>query len=132
MCPACKQPMISLEFQGVEIDRCLECRGTWLDAGELELLAELAGEDPAELSRALGETATLRKDARRCPRCLRRLQVIEVGRDTKVEIDRCPIGDGLWFDRGEMETVVRSFSDGAGGAVAGFFAELYRSDLGQT
>jgi Zn-finger nucleic acid-binding protein len=121
--------MISLEFQGVEIDRCLECRGTWLDAGELELLTELAGVDPAELSRALAETATLMKSDRRCPRCRRRLQVIEAGRETKVEIDRCPIGDGLWLDRGEMETVVHSFSKGVGGAVAGFFAELYRSDL---
>jgi Zn-finger nucleic acid-binding protein len=121
--------MISLELQGVEIDRCLECHGTWLDAGELELLTELAGEDPIELSRALEKAETVRKEKRRCPTCLRRLQAIEVGRDTKVEIDRCPIGDGLWFDRGEMETVVRSFSDGAGGAVAGFFAELYRSDL---
>jgi Zn-finger nucleic acid-binding protein len=122
--------MISLEFQGVEIDRCLDCRGTWLDAGELELLTELAGLDPAELSRALAETATIRKADRRCPTCRRRLQVIEAGRETKVELDRCPIGDGLWLDRGEMETVVRSFSEGVGGAVAGFFAELYRSDLG--
>jgi Zn-finger nucleic acid-binding protein len=121
--------MISLELQGVEIDRCLECHGTWLDAGELELLTELAGEDPVELSRVLEKAETVRKEKRRCPICLRRLQVIEVGRDTKVEVDRCPIGDGLWFDRGEMETVVRSFSEGAGGAVAEFFAELYRSDL---
>ena len=108
MCPACKKPMISLELQGVEIDRCLECHGTWLDAGELELLTELAGEDPVALSRALENADTVRKDKRRCQTCLRRLQVIEVGQDTKVEIDRCPIGDGLWFDRGEMETVVRS------------------------
>ena len=114
----------------MEIDRCLVCDGTCLDAGELELLTELAGVDPGELSRAVAETAKLRKADRRCPTCLRRLQVIEAGRETKVEIDRCPIGDGLWLDRGEMETVVRSFSEGVGGAVAGFFAELYRSDLG--
>ena len=55
MCPACKKPMVSFEFEGVEIDRCLECGGTWLDAGELELLTELAGVEPGGVSRALQE-----------------------------------------------------------------------------
>ena len=32
--------------EGVEIDRCMECRGTWLDAGELELITEFAGAEP--------------------------------------------------------------------------------------
>ena len=26
-------------FRGVTIDKCYECNGTWLDAGELETLA---------------------------------------------------------------------------------------------
>jgi Zn-finger nucleic acid-binding protein len=129
MCPACKSPMVSLEFEGVEIDRCLECGGTWLDAGELELLVELAGIDTTALSRGLREAATLRTGSRRCPRCRRRMRVIEVGGANKVELDRCPRGDGLWLDRGEMETVVRSFSEGEEGAVAKFLGELYRSEL---
>jgi Zn-finger nucleic acid-binding protein len=57
------------------------------------------------------------------------MEVIEVGRDGKVELDRCPRGDGLWLDHGEMEAVVSAFSEGVGGAVAKFFAELYRADL---
>ena len=130
MCPACNQPMVSLEFEGVEIDHCVECAGTWLDAGELELLTELAGVEPAELTRALQQARPVRKDDRRCPRCRRKMEVIEVGPENPVELDRCRRGDGLWFDHGEMETVVGSFSAGVGGAVASFFAEIYRSDLG--
>ncbi len=129
MCPACKQPMLSLEFEGVEIDRCAECGGTWLDAGELELLTELAGVDPAELTRALKRARPLRKGDRRCPRCRRKMEVVEAGLDNTVELDRCRRGHGLWLDHGEMETVVGSFSGGVGGAVAGFFAEIYRCDL---
>jgi Zn-finger nucleic acid-binding protein len=122
--------MISLEFEGVEIDRCLECRGTWLDRGELELLTELAGVEAGELAEALRRARAVGKGRRRCPRCRRRMEVIEVGRETRVELDRCPVGHGLWLDRGEVQTVVRSFSEGVGGAVAAFFADIYRNDLG--
>ena len=37
-CPICKNAMITLELQEVEIDYCTDCGGIWLDAGELELL----------------------------------------------------------------------------------------------
>ena len=129
MCPVCNEPMVSYEFQGVEIDRCLECGGTWLDAGELELLVELAGLDPRPLGARLREARRLRRGKRRCPRCPRRLQVIEIGEDRKIEIDRCPIEHGLWLDRGEMEAVIESSTAGDGRAVASYFAELYRNDL---
>jgi len=122
--------MISLHLEGVEIDRCLECRGTWLDSGELELLTELAGIEPAELARALQRARAVDKGRRRCPRCRRRMEIIEVGQDTRVAIDRCPAGHGLWLERGEVEAVVGSFSEGVGGAVAAFFADIYHDDLG--
>ena len=35
--------MVAFELEGVEIDRCVGCEGTWLDAGELEVIAETAG-----------------------------------------------------------------------------------------
>ena len=39
-CPVCNEAMIVLEYEQVEIDHCTSCKGIWLDAGELELLAE--------------------------------------------------------------------------------------------
>ena len=36
-CPVCKDvTLLMSEKQGVEIDYCPECRGIWLDRGELE------------------------------------------------------------------------------------------------
>ena len=36
-CPVCKTVDLNLaERQGVEIDYCPECRGIWLDRGELD------------------------------------------------------------------------------------------------
>ena len=38
-CPKCGMDLETSVFRGVSIDRCYHCHGTWLDAGELELLA---------------------------------------------------------------------------------------------
>lgn len=40
-CPVCKDvTLLMSEKKGVEIDYCPECRGIWLDRGELDKLLE--------------------------------------------------------------------------------------------
>lgn len=40
-CPVCKDvTLLMTEKKGVEIDYCPECRGIWLDRGELDKLLE--------------------------------------------------------------------------------------------
>ena len=40
-CPICTETdLVMTERQGVEIDYCPECRGIWLDRGELEKILE--------------------------------------------------------------------------------------------
>ena len=39
-CPKCGSDLDEINYQGVMIDRCNECKGIWLDSGELELLTE--------------------------------------------------------------------------------------------
>ena len=39
-CPKCGVALDTLTLQGVQVERCFSCKGTWLDAGELEQLAE--------------------------------------------------------------------------------------------
>ena len=34
-CPKCEGTLIEADFQGIKIDVCNKCSGTWLDAGEL-------------------------------------------------------------------------------------------------
>ncbi|MGU7779631.1 TFIIB-type zinc ribbon-containing protein [Burkholderia sp. PU8-34] len=48
-CPVCKTPDLLLaERQSIEIDYCPECRGVWLDRGELDkLIARSADDTPA-------------------------------------------------------------------------------------
>jgi len=48
-CPVCKtNDLLMSDRQGVEIDYCPECRGVWLDRGELDKIIErsLPSADP--------------------------------------------------------------------------------------
>lgn len=51
-CPSCKIPLVMSERQGIEIDYCPQCRGIWLDRGELDKLIEKsnAAENQQEFS----------------------------------------------------------------------------------
>ena len=40
-CPKCGIDLIEIDFKGMKIDECLDCRGMWLDAGELDTLAKI-------------------------------------------------------------------------------------------
>lgn len=40
MCPVCEVPLSMADRQGIEIDFCPDCRGVWLDRGELDKVIE--------------------------------------------------------------------------------------------
>jgi Zn-finger nucleic acid-binding protein len=45
-CPACKEAVLVIsERKGIEIDYCPDCRGIWLDRGELDKLLEKSREE---------------------------------------------------------------------------------------
>lgn len=47
-CPVCPESTLLMsERQGVEIDYCPNCRGVWLDRGELDKLIERSARQPA-------------------------------------------------------------------------------------
>ena len=39
-CPKCGMDLEHFDFQGIELDRCVVCGGTWFDKGEVEQLIE--------------------------------------------------------------------------------------------
>ncbi len=42
-CPKCNLTLLMTDRQGVEIDYCPQCRGIWLDRGELEKIIDRSG-----------------------------------------------------------------------------------------
>lgn len=48
LCPVCKVGLAMSDRHGIEIDYCPQCRGIWLDRGELDKIIERSGtEQPA-------------------------------------------------------------------------------------
>lgn len=110
VCPACHEAMVTLEWQGIEVDYCIRCGGTWLDRGEFERILG-HGAEPGSASEAslIEGGKTGKKTKRLCPRCDRRLVQVTVtmGKE-RVTLDRCAQGHGLWFDKGELQTCLRA------------------------
>ena len=60
-CPKCGATLQSEHFHGVQVERCPEDGGIWLDAGEIDLL--MKHEDHSVLRRVFGDVAgSLRKN----------------------------------------------------------------------
>lgn len=124
ICPVCRIEMIGVERNGIELDYCISCHGLWFDHGELDLLAELTGADLTRLDTAAAVQSTRR---RRCPRCNSQLDEEAIG---SLQLDRCPRGDGFWFDHGELGRFVRGGlpDDGSLVPLKSFLGEVFNAN----
>ena len=124
-CPACKNAMIVLEFEQVEIDYCCDCSGIWLDAGELELLFEDSNQ-AERLVKSFEPASGLKEEIHRCPICLAKMnKVFAGGKNEPIIIDRCAKSHGLWFDRGELSRILSKGSFDKEKKVIKLLAEVF-------
>lgn len=40
-CPKCGMELNEIDYKGIKIDKCFNCEGIWLDAGEMEQVSNL-------------------------------------------------------------------------------------------
>ncbi len=52
-CPRCGADLVTEDYQGIQIDRCPECNGMWLDEGEVNQLVAKEGGGAAGLFSAI-------------------------------------------------------------------------------
>lgn len=104
-CPACKNPMIILELNQVEIDYCSVCKGIWLDHGELELI--FSNSEKNTLSESFKSKKDFDEAKRRCPICKKKMDKVEF-ENTGIIIDKCAKNHGLWFDNGELNLLLKT------------------------
>lgn len=48
-CPNCNVALVMADRSGIEIDYCPDCRGVWLDRGELDKIIERSVQQPSAL-----------------------------------------------------------------------------------
>ena len=125
-CPACKDAMVVLELEQVEVDYCFDCGGIWLDAGELELLLE-DGENSGELLKSFRQVKNSAEQPRKCPICLKKMIKTAAGND--VLIDKCKKDHGIWFDNGELQQVLTAGKLDQENRIQKLLAEMFSKNV---
>lgn len=116
-CPHCTdEVLVAVELDRIEVDYCAVCGGVWLDAGELELL--FGDAEAARKFLTIGSPAQVPagEKPRLCPECDVTMSKESTESSPPVVFDHCPNGDGLWLDRGELESILKhadGFGDGS-------------------
>jgi Zn-finger nucleic acid-binding protein len=118
VCPKCDVPLFILHFRDLDVDFCHQCRGLWLEAGELEAIMKRTGAQTTDpLLKFQNQPGTERKGRPHlCPRCdtaLHEIQVEHPGSPT-LTLDKCPRGHGLWFDDHELQQLLAMFPPDSG------------------
>ena len=68
-CPVCAEPpLVMSDRQGIEIDYCPQCRGVWLDRGELDKIIERSATTTEPRGSSAGATTQPLNDAQDRPR----------------------------------------------------------------
>ena len=128
LCPVCKNTLVVLELEQIEIDYCTSCGGIWLDAGELELLLETQ-EERSRLLNLLVEDSSVKEKRYRCPICSKKMKKVFVGEEKKILIDKCKKNHGLWLDKGELEAVIQFSSQNRDGKIINLLKQMFESKI---
>jgi membrane associated rhomboid family serine protease len=90
---------------GVTIDVCPECRGLWLDPGEITKVTGADLELEASPETRLRPSGAAVDGAMLCPRCGLALREMAVRGAGSLRVDACEGCKGLYLDRGELQRV---------------------------
>ncbi len=107
ICPKCKNDMEAVEYAGVEVDRCKNCKGIWFDVGESEWLF---GEDAAaaiDTGDPLVGEQTNQIDRYRCPRCDGGMMRKTDPKQKQIKYEECTSCRGTFFDAGEFTDMIK-------------------------
>lgn len=124
LCPNCKNELIVVEREKIELDYCTECNGFWFDNHEWDLLVErlaLRGNKP------IGDLYTIPKvfvneGLKKCPCCDSNMEKFLA---YSIVLDRCPKHHGVWFDKGEISRLFRKDSTKLEGTPVAFLGEVF-------
>ncbi|MCD6498583.1 MAG: zf-TFIIB domain-containing protein [Deltaproteobacteria bacterium] len=98
---------------GVELDRCLECEGVWLDRGEIDTIRAHVTHAfdlgtfhvPERFDFAFSKSMQLEYATIACPKCGQKMETTEYAYWSQVLVDICPAGCGMWLDRDELKAL---------------------------
>lgn len=137
LCPVCHKDALIVEYHDIELDYCPLCHGVWFDAGELELLMESASlEDYQRYLENIihSPEAETSEKKHKCPICNHKMKKAYIDQESKIIVDVCDIGDGIWFDGGEVQHLVQALVEkspekGASQGVLAFVRDMFKYEV---
>ena len=131
-CPQCKDLLTSITRENISALACRGCGGAWIASDTLERVTYAldpssidVGDDAASMARMAFPPHAASPP---CPVCHTPMSTVKL-EGTDVEVDVCS-EHGTWFDRGELQTVVRELMarDQTGNAPASAGTDFRISD----
>lgn len=109
-CLKCGSSLEQLVFQGVEVERCLNCAGLWFDSLEADTLKQIKGSEALDLGDL--ETSSQLDDSKdevECPKCkVKMIHMLDIDRYS-IWYEKCPHCHGIWLDAGEFRKFKQNF-----------------------
>lgn len=110
-CPGCSSPMDIINDPDISYEKCPNCGGLFLDAGELNSLVTTKAGDVEYLfydDGFLADELPEELPVRRCPKCHdREMSMVGLQGYSETVIDRCGSCGSIFLDDGELEETER-------------------------
>ncbi len=131
-CPVCQINLRKTQKREVVFQLCDECRGIWIAAKELEVLAnalaktsQSSNELPTGFKPREIDSVSPGQDMRLCPECRCTLKEFNFAYDSNIMIDKCSTCSGIWMDANEINQIARHIqanpeAESLGNAICGF------------
>jgi len=104
-CPKCFSPMVKVIFEGVEVDRCVDCHGLWLGESERKDLMQRRASEAIDNGDAQLGSEFNRVNCIFCPRCgsqMMPMMAMMARERLPFQFEQCTICAGSFFDAGEF------------------------------
>ncbi len=105
LCPKCKNDMETIVYEGVEVDRCKNCKGLWFDVGESYSLRHKNAAAAIDTGDPGKGKQTNEIDRYRCPRCRGGMIRMVDQQRAHIQYEECTACRGSFFDAGEFAEV---------------------------
>ncbi|MCX7967526.1 MAG: zf-TFIIB domain-containing protein [Armatimonadetes bacterium] len=106
-CPRCGELLWQRKFDGLILEGCRSCGGTWFDSREFDQLLQ-SPELLVKVESAFrkGEQPPMRPQATNlCPTCNKPLTPFRHPKVPSIPLDSCPHCLGVWVDEGELSEI---------------------------
>ncbi len=104
-CAKCGSLMEKVIYESIEADRCLECKGLWLDAEVVNALIHMQGSELVDSGdRSIGRLMNEKREIY-CPLCGVLMNHLADPDNPDVEYEKCPACNGMFLDAGELSSL---------------------------